>query len=315
MNKTEFEHIIKKTASVCICAMLCCALWGSAFPVIKTGYKILNIASDDSASQMLFAGLRFILAGVLTILFASAFSKRLLLPKKSSLPKIAVLSLFQTVLQYLFFYVGLAHTTGTKGSIINSLSSFFAVIIAAVMKTEKITPSKIFGCVLGFSGVVIVNLAGFGLDMNMSFLGEGFMALSALSYALSTVFIKRYSQQENPVALSGYQFIVGGIIMALAGSALGGKIKGFNGEALALIVYLAFVSAFAYTLWGILLKYNDVSRVAVFGFMTPVFGCLLSALILQEDFFASGLKSAAALLLVSLGIFIVNKKRKVKKYD
>ena len=77
--------------------------------------------------------------------------------------------------------------------------------------------------------------------------------------------------------------------------------------AVALLLYMAMISAVAYTLWGVLLKYNPVSRVSVFGFMNPVFGVLLSALILGESAQALSIYALAALVLVSLGIYVVNK--------
>ena len=77
--------------------------------------------------------------------------------------------------------------------------------------------------------------------------------------------------------------------------------------AVALLRYMAMISAVAYTLWGVLLKYNPVSRVSVFGFMNPVFGVLLSALILGESAQALSIYALAALVLVSLGIYVVNK--------
>ena len=73
-----------------------------------------------------------------------------------------------------------------------------------------------------------------------------------------------------------------------------------------MLLYLALVSALAYSLWGILLKYNPVSRVTVFGFMNPVFGVLLSALLLGETGQASGVRSLLALVLVCTGICLVN---------
>ena len=74
-------------------------------------------------------------------------------------------------------------------------------------------------------------------------------------------------------------------------------------------MWLAFVSAIAYSLWGILLKYNPVSHVTVFGFMNPVFGVLLSALLLDETD-SLGWKCIVALLLVAFGIYIVNRQTK-----
>lgn len=305
---------LSKHVNVCLFAMICCALWGSAFPCIKIGYSLFDIEGSDYSSQILFAGIRFTLAGILIIAFGSIISKSFLFPKKSSLKKISVLSLFQTVLQYIFFYIGLAHTTGTKSSIINSVSVFFAVIISAVVfKQDKLTVKKITGCIIGFLGVVVINFSNAGgIDFSFNFSGEGFIIISSLSYAFSSVFLKKFSKSENPVVLSGYQFAAGGIFMAAFGLVIGGKIMQADFKGIILLVYLAFVSAAAYTLWGILLKYNDVSRVAVFGFMTPVFGCLLSSLFLKEKLTQSAVQIIFSLLLVCFGVYAVNSKSKIK---
>ena len=87
---------------------------------------------------------------------------------------------------------------------------------------------------------------------------------------------------------------------------MGGHITKVTPSGIGLLVYLALVSAVAYSLWGILLKYNPVSRVTVFGFMNPVFGVLLSARLLGETDQASGILGLLSLLLVSVGIYVVN---------
>ena len=168
------------------------------------------------------------------------------------------------------------------------------------------------GCIIGFAGVVVINLNGGEFGSGMTFLGEGFIILSSLSYAFSSTLIKKFSQRENPFVLSGYQFAFGGVLMIISGLLLGGRINGFTPKAVAVLLYLAFLSAVAYTLWGILLKYNDVSKIAAYGFMTPVFGCLFSALILNESLSGSWIKTVISLIFVSTGIIIVNT---VKKGD
>lgn len=309
------QSLLKKPLAAAFAAMICCMLWGSAFPFIKIGYSLFDISSDDVVSQILFAGIRFFLAGILVILFGSMISKRVLIPNRKSLPKICLLSLFQTVLQYVFFYIGLANTSGTKGSIINSTSTFFALLFSClVFRQERLNIQKIIGCVIGFAGVVIVNFST-GSQSGISFFGEGFILFSAASYAVSSVLIKRFSQSENPVTLSGWQFIFGGMIMTLVGLIFGGNLTSVSPKGVLLVLYLAFLSAAAYTLWGILLKYNEVSKIAVFGFMTPVFGCLFSALLLGERHSVSGVQTIIALALVSLGIIIVNLKRKGDSND
>lgn len=313
-NINEKENFLQKTLVVALLAAICTFLWGSAFPCIKIGYRLFDIPSDNTYTQILFAGIRFTLAGILTILIGSVLNRELLVPKKKSIPNIIKLSMFQTVLQYIFFYMGLARTSGVKSSIIEGSNTFIAILIAClVFKQEKLNLKKILGCVIGFAGVVLVNITKDGIDMNMTFMGEGAILMSAVAYAISSGLIKIYSKDDNPVMLSGYQFLFGGILLMIAGFAMGGRITQVNPQGIMMLIYLACISAVAYSLWGVLLKYNPVSKVAVFGFMNPVFGVILSAWWLNETGNDLGVKALIALVLVCIGIYIVNRKDKVKE--
>lgn len=309
----EKKNRMQSTVVVWLGALICCALWGSAFPCIKIGYQMFEIPQDAVATQILFAGLRFTLAGILVILIGSVLSGNLLKINRQNALKILKLSLLQTVLQYLFFYIGLANTTGVKASIIEGVNVFIAIFVASlIFRQEKLTMGKLAGCLIGFAGVVLVNLNGNGLDMSFHLNGEGFIFLSTVAYAFSSVYLKRYSKTENPVLLSGWQFISGGLVMTIMGLLMGGKITKVTAAGIAMQFYLACISAVAYSWWGILLKYNPVSRVAVFGFMNPVFGVILSAFLLGEREQASGIKSIIALILVSIGIYITAKVKEEK---
>lgn len=312
MNKNK--SLLEKPTMVVIVAVLCCLLWGSAFPCIKLGYQLFDIPSGDSSSQILFAGIRFTLAGILVILAGSIMQGKLLKPSKSAIPKVFKLCMFQTVLQYIFFYIGLAHITGVKGSIVNAVNVFFTILVSCLLfRLEKLDRQKLIGCIIGFAGVIIVNLGG-EFDMSFTFLGDGFLMISAFAYALSSVLIKIYGKDENPVMLSGYQFAAGGLIMILAGLAMGGRLNAVTFQGILLLLYMAFISAGAYTLWSLLLKYNPVSKVAVFGFCTPIFGVILSAVILGEST-SFQLKTLIALMFVCVGIIIVNYKKKQENFS
>lgn len=316
MEGSTWEKRMSSTATVFLCALFCCFLWGSASPCIKIGYQMFGIAPQDSMAQIVFAGVRFILAGLLVILFGSLLQKKVLLLSKRTLPMVVRLSLAQTVAQYVFFYISLAHISGVKSSIINASNVFLSIFVAVfVYHMEKLTARKLLGCLLGFAGVVLININGGTMDFGLSLTGEGFAVLAALSYAFSAGMIKKYSARENPVVLSGYQFLCGGILLTAAGLVCGGRIRltdaGPGG--FVLLLYMAFISAAAYTLWGILLKYNPVGRVAVFGFMNPFFGVLLSALFLGEGSQAFGPVGVLALMLVCAGILVVNKTTQGKK--
>lgn len=297
--------LLTKKIIVLPLTMLCCLLWGSAFPCIKLGCGYSHIASDDTYTQIFYAGLRFTLAGILAVVIGSIIQRKLLVPRKETIPKAAKLSLFQTILQYTFFYIGLSRSTGMKSSVITASNVFLSIIVAAlVFRTEKLTLRKIAGCLIGFSGVVLINLSGIGGGFRLT--GEGFVFLSALSYAFSAGLIKRYSNTEDTVLLSGWQFIIGGIFMTAFGFIAGGRITVINTKGIFMLIYLAFVSAAAFSIWGVLLKHNPVSMISVFGFMNPVFGVILSYLLLSERSEAGPYRVAAALLLVAAGIIIVN---------
>ena len=304
---SQKQNKLTQTGIVALLACVCCILWGSAIPVIKTGYHLLQVDSSDTASQIVFAGIRFTLAGILVLIFASIREKKVMLPDRTLLKYAIPVCLAQTVGQYFFFYIGVAHTSGVKGGIITGLGNFIAILLSClVFRNERMTSQKIAGCVLGFAGVVVINLMGNSLDMGFKLIGEGFILIAQLSYGMSTVLINLFSKKVSPVVLSGTQFTMGGIVLTLIGIEMGGRLGNITTGGLSIIFYLALVSAVAYSLWGILLKYNPVSRVTVFGFMNPVFGVLLSALLLGETDQASGILGLLSLLLVSVGIYVVN---------
>lgn len=303
----EPEKFFSKNIVVCLGAILCCVLWGSAFPCVKIGYNLFNVDTDSVPSLMLFAGTRFTLAGVLVIIFGSITKRRFLLPKAKNLWRVGLVSVFQTIAQYTFFYIGLAHTSGVKSSVLNGLGVFFTILIACfVFRTEKFNLIKLAGCLLGFGGVVMINIGG---DFSFSFtlLGEGFIIFSGLSSAVAAGLVKIFSKHEDTTALCGYQFFIGGIVLICAGLIFGGSIQPTGAGSYFMLLYLAFLSACAFTLQGFLLKYNPVSKVAVFKSTNPIFGAVFSAIILGEKEQLLSYFTLIALVLVCLGIFIINK--------
>ena len=302
-KKTLMQNLV----AVSLLAILCNMLWGSAIPFINLGYKLFAIPAGAAATQILFAGCRFFLAGFLTILFTSIPQKKLVRPKKQNLHMVACLAMLQTVTQYLFFYIGVANTPSVKGAIIQGLNAFVAILVACYLfRSEKMNRLKWIGGILGVAGVVLVNLDGSSLGGAMTMKGEGFLLISMVAGACSSGAIKYFSQKEDPVALSGWQFMLGGVIMAAAGYLMGGRLSPASIGAPFVLLYLAALSAVAYTLWSVLLKHNPVSRIAVYMFLQPVFGVMLS-LILYPETQAPLLRYGAALALVCLSIVVVGK--------
>lgn len=298
------EKRLQKPAVVCVLALLCCALWGSAFPCVKIGYELFQI--ETTGSQILFAGYRFFLAGVLTFLMGSMMEHRAITIQKSSVPYLIGQGILQTTVQYFCFYIGLAHTTGAKGSIVNASNAFISIIAAAILiKSEKMTWKKALGCLIGFLGVVIINVTPGAWGDGFRFSGEGMVFMSALCYGISSVTLKMISHRESPVTITAYQLLIGGAVLTAAGFLAGGNVSGFTWKSSLLLGYMAFLSTVAFSIWSTLLKYNTVGKVTIYGFTIPVFGVALSAIFLGEQILSP--KTIIALIFVSVGIIIVNK--------
>lgn len=304
------EKFWQKGWVVFVTALVCCTLWGSASPAIKIGYELFQIDADDTAGRILFAGVRFALAGIMVIVYDSLQKHTFVHPSKGNWKYVLILMCFQTIGQYIFFYMGLAHTSGVRGSVINAAGTFFSIFLAvAVFHYEKLTVRKVLGSIIGFAGVFFM-VGGPSAEGSVSLEGEGAMVMAAFCSALAGCLIKLFGQKEDPVILSGWQFLLGGSVMVLIGLMMGGHLEMTRKIGLLLLVYMAFISAGAYTLWSILLKYNDVSKVSILGFMNPVMGVLLSALFLEESREAFQWTTLLALGLVTLGIIISQKKEK-----
>ncbi|WP_246201594.1 DMT family transporter [Budvicia diplopodorum] len=294
---------------VYLTAAFCCLLWGSAYPSIKTGYLLFNITADDIPSQLVFAGYRFTLAGLLLLMIGWLSGKPIGRLSRRQFGQITLLGLVQTSIQYVFFYIGLAYVSGANGSIINATGTFFSVIMAHfIYKNDRITMNKTLGCLLGFAGVMAVNFSDGLMNFSFTLKGEGMVMLSAFVLSVTTIYGKRLSQTVEPGIMTGYQLAIGGIILTSAGFVFGGRLTNFTLLSTLLLVYLVLLSSMAFSLWSTLLKYNRVGMVVPFNFMIPVSGTALSAMILHENIFEW--KYAVALIFVSLGICLVNRVKK-----
>lgn len=296
---------LTRPLTVFLLALTCCILWGSSFPAIKNGYIAFGIGPSDIPSKMVFAGWRFAIAGVLLLIYAAMSGRQFLGFERLAWRRLVVLGLIQTTLQYIFFYIGVANTTGVKSSIMNATGTFFSVIAAHyIYQNDRLTFRKAFGCVLGFVGVLVVNLKanGFGFS-EFTLLGEGFVVIAAMVLALGSIYGKSVSQSLDPIVMTAWQLVFGAAVLLAIGYLAGGQIERFTMTSSLLLAYLAVLSSLAISIWSLLLKYNRVSVITTFNFLVPVFGALLSALFLNEKVLEW--RNAAALLLVCMGILLV----------
>lgn len=311
MDKSRFYT---KRINIIVLAAICTFLWGSAFPSIKVGYELFNISANNVGGKLIFAGYRFLLAGLFVLLMQIVRKKDIFKISMKDLKEVTILGLSQTSLQYIFFYIGLTYTTGVRGSIINGTSTFFSILLAHyIYKNDKLSSNKIIGCILGFIGVVIINLGGSSvLEGSFSFKGEGFIMIAAFLISISSIYGKKISQNKDASTVTGYQLTIGGLALIILGYILGGHLSNFTVKSTLLLIYMALLSSVAFALWSQLIKYNKVGVISVYNFLIPVFGTILSTIVLKENIF--DLKILIALILVCAGIYLVNINKEVIQY-
>lgn len=299
------EKFYTDRRNIVLLATLCCILWGSAYPAIKGGYALFNIAGNDIPSKLIFAGYRFTLAGLIVLVVQIIGRRNIFILKGKLIGEVTLLGFCQTTLQYIFFYIGLSYTTGIRSSIINGTGAFFSILLAHfIYKNDRLNLNKILGCIVGFIGVIIVNLNGesfFGSSFSIQ--GEGFIMLAAFILSAASIYGKKITKDQDASTITGYQLFMGGVILLILGYAFGGDLSGFTLKSTSLLLYMALLSSVAFAVWTQLLKYNKVGIISVFNFLVPIFGSLLSAIFLGENIF--DIKIFISLIFVCAGIYLV----------
>ena len=287
-------------------AVLSCALWGSAIPAIRIGYALLGISSADVADQLVFAGPRFVLGGIIVYVLQGARTGSWH-ATPAELRAAAQIGFFQVFAQQLLGYVGLAHATGVSGSIASGAGVFMMLLASCfVFRLEKMTLNKALGCLCGFAGLLVAT-GGIGQSSRFGW-GETLMLASSVAGAAATALMRKKAQSEDPLKLCGLQFMLGGACLLAAGLILGGRLEIATFAELAVLVWHAVVSAVGFSSWSLLLRDNDISRIAPYQFLIPVFGVALSLATIGSEGTPVGPATALALVLIAAGIILANRR-------
>ena len=235
--------IFQRPAWVVVLALITAIAWGWAFPLIKVGFNAFGITSDMTGSKMLFAGIRFAVAGMIVLSVARSSGRSFKVKKSSYWRFILVFALINTTLHYFFFYVGMSHSEGSRAAILNSLSTFLVVLLAcACFKSDRLTSRKIIGCVVGFCGILALNLGG-AESGQFTWLGDGMIIVNAICSAIASLMTRGLSRRIDVFVGTGYSLVIGGLLLILPGLALGGTLPNINMLGMVCLLLLIAISA------------------------------------------------------------------------
>ena len=262
-------------------AIFACLLWSTAFAGVKIGLRFANPFS--------FAGIRFILAGLLLVPFCGRFSTffHIVLSNFKTIIKV---SLFQTVILYGCFYAGITLIPGALGAIVIGAAPLFSAITAHFfMPADKMTLSKTGSIILGILGVVVISLSRepWSSEGLKQFAGVLLLVLGCISSAIGNVLVAQDEDRVPPLILNSVQIFLGGLLLFIFSIPLEGlpRFNRFPPTFYAVLIWLSSLSAIAISIWFYLLKRPGikVSELNLWKFLIPVGGAIISWAILPDE--------------------------------
>ncbi|ASK61035.1 EamA family transporter [Virgibacillus phasianinus] len=281
MNKTLFALLIVTTTG----------LMGSSFAVGKIGLNYI--------SPLLLVGIRFTLAGILMAVIVLLL-KRTHPVKISDWLKIVLVGIFQTALVMGSIFLSLRTITAGESSILTFINPLLVVIFGTFFMGMKYRWVQWLGVLVGFLGVFIT--LGASLDIREA--GTLLGLLSAVSWAIATLILKKWGTSFDTWVLTAYQMLFGGILLLIASGLFEEVHIVFTSVSIFIIVWLAVMASIVqFAIWFFLLEKGDPGKVSAFLFLAPLFGVIFGWILLQEQFHLSTLIGGSLIL---AGIFLVN---------
>jgi drug/metabolite transporter (DMT)-like permease len=262
-------------------AIITCLLWSTAYPFIKIGLQY--------STPLHFAGSRFILAGLMILPFTLRPGDYIRMVKEN-LRLVIWVTVLQTLINYTLFYIGMEKVPGAIGAVIVGSQPFVTAIVSRIMiRDERFTRAKVVTIILGLAGIVLVSAGRqeFNFGGPAELIGTALIFIANISTATSNVLISKNGKNMNPLVLSSFSLLFGGLIIFLF-SFLVEDVPSKSNFPLSywlVLIWLAFMSAFSFSRWYVLLKRPEVkvSDLNLWKFIIPVFGAILSWIIVPGE--------------------------------
>jgi drug/metabolite transporter (DMT)-like permease len=274
-----------------------CLLWGGNIVAMKIGLR--------GVPPVGAAGFRFLLASLSVLLFA-AIRRAPLGVRPELWPHLFALGAI-FVVQHAAFNLGLNLTTASRSVVFMYTQPVFTVLLAHfLIPGERLSATRGGGVLISLAGLIAVFAERLGGGAPSMLLGDGLVTVAALGWALQSVYMKRLLNRSDPFVLTLYQMVIAFpcffLINRLAEPTLVYAVD--TSIVLAFLYQGSLVAGLSFVAWTILIRQHQVSQISAFVFLTPIFGVLLSWLLLGDPI-TRGLVVGVAL--VAVGIALVNR--------
>jgi drug/metabolite transporter (DMT)-like permease len=257
--------------------LLAVLMWASSFALIKVGL--------DYLPPIGFAAIRFGIGSLImvAVLFLRKSPRESLKEFRNDWKILTFIGIVGLAFPNALLNVGLQFTTASLSSIIQSAGPVFTLIFAVLLLGEGLGPDKILGSIIAIIGTFLL-IAQDGIDLsNSTFVGNLIVVLSSICYSLSGVVTKVALKKHNPVEIVGWMLIIGSLLLLLMTPFEPGATYHFTEEIVVIILFLAvFPGCLAFILYNWVLRTKEVSQLAFFIYLIPVFAIIMSYLIIEE---------------------------------
>lgn len=296
-------------------AIVACIIWGTPYKLLKLFYDELSISKDTLGSaysgQILVAvSIRFFLAGILVLIFAKFRKQKIFKLNKKQWGQVLLMGLVSTAISYVFFNIGNVNITSSiNASIIGQSGIFFGVLLSCLFyKNEKFTWVKIIAFILGVAGLIISQLDPANPLVNpfgrFTLTGEGFMMIHGVCFAVATMVGKAVSSDLDSFVMTGWNLILGSIILSIIGMFIGGSLlMSWTLPAVGYLSLLAVASAIPFSIWYWCTQYTEISKLSMYKFLIPVSGSVIGILFGEDFTWTLGV----ALIMVCISIVMISK--------
>lgn len=280
--------------------LMLCLIWSLQQVAIK--------ATASDVAPILQIALRSGIAAILVSVLMLARREKPSLRNGAWRPGLAVGFLF--ALEYLLLGEGLRHTSAAHAAVFLYTAPIFAAIgLHLRLPAERLAPLQWLGIALAFIGIAVAFLLGEEPTSEENavagLLGDFLSVAAGAAWGATTVVIRCSRLSSVPATQTLLYQLVGAFVLLLPAAALLDQLS-FNPTPTAVgnLVFQSVIVSFAsFLVWFGLLRRYLASRLGVFSFMTPLFGILLGAWLLNEKIEPAFLVGAA---LVLAGVLLVS---------
>jgi drug/metabolite transporter (DMT)-like permease len=273
--------MIPQRSNTIFWAIIACLMWSTAYPFIKIGLQY--------STPLHFAGSRFLISGLMILPFTIRPREyvKMIIENKGLVIMVTIL---QTLINYILFYTGMERVPGAVGAVIVGAQPFVTAVVSRIMiREERFTLAKVVTIIFGLAGIVLVSVGReeFNFSGPRELSGVIMIFVANIATSTSNVMVSKKGKKMNPLVLSSFSLLTGGFIIFMLSFIVEDvpPRPDFPIRYWLVLTWLAFMSAFTFSRWYVLLKRPEVkvSELNLWKFIIPVFGAILSWIIVPGE--------------------------------